>query len=131
MNKVSLQSPRVHAAFGHYSTALQMGETIYMAGHGPFDERQRLVGADIAAQTRQTMENIRCMLEDNGCTMDDVVRCTVYLHNIGDWAAFNEVYGAYFNPPYPVRTVIGAQLNGFLVEIEVTACRGVGRGGQA
>lgn len=129
MARKAAHSDRVHRPFGNYSSAILAGDTMYLAGFGPFDADQQLIGDNIVEQTRQTMINIQFMLEDNGFHMDDVVRCTVYLSTIEHWAQFNEEYGRYFNAPYPARTVIACELNGFLVEVECTAVR-EGRSGQ-
>ena len=124
MSKKEIESTRVAGAFGHYSLAVRKGNLLFLSGQGPFDANKQLVGKDdIIAQTRKTMDNIRIVLEDAGFEMDHIVRCSVYLSDISNWAAFNEVYGTYFNAPYPARTVVACQLNGFMVEIECTAIR--------
>jgi 2-iminobutanoate/2-iminopropanoate deaminase len=124
MTKKAVDSPNVHPRFGNYSVAIEKGNMLFISGMGPFDVNQKLVGKDdIKAQTHQTLQNIRQQAEDAGYSMDDIVRSTVYLNNIGDWAAFNEVYGEYFKQPWPARCVVGCQLNGFLVEIECTAIK--------
>ena len=124
MGKIEVTSERVPAPFGNYSSAVVAGNMMFLAGHGPFDVNRQLVGeGDIAAQTRKSLDNIRILLEENGFAMDDVVRATVYLQNIGDWGKFNEVFGEFFSAPYPARCVVACNLNGFLVEIECTAVR--------
>ncbi|GBG09235.1 MULTISPECIES: RidA family protein [Paenibacillus] len=123
MSKQMISSPRVHPVFGHYSSAVLKQNTMYLAGFGPFDVNQQLVGETIVEQTHQTMQNIRNLLEDNGFGMSDIVRATVYLSSISDWAAFNEVFGQYFDGDYPARTVVACELNGFLVEVECTAIK--------
>jgi 2-iminobutanoate/2-iminopropanoate deaminase len=111
--------------FGYYSTGLSTGNYIFLSGQGPFDENQNLVGeGNLEVQTRKTLENIKALLEQNGLGMENIVRCTVFLNNIGDWALFNKIYGEYFIPPYPARTVVGCNLNGFLIEIECTVVCG-------
>ncbi|MDF2668117.1 MAG: reactive intermediate/imine deaminase [Paenibacillus sp.] len=123
MTKLALKSSRVHEPFGHYSSAILKGNTLFMSGFGPFDRDKKLVGSTVREQTHQTMINVRNMLEDNGFGMDDIVRATVYLSDISHWAEFNEVFGEYFEPPFPARTVVACTLNGFLVEVECTAVR--------
>lgn len=125
MGKKAVTSDRLPGVFGNYSSAVVVGDMMFLAGHGPYDAEQNLVGeGDVRAQTRKALDNIRILLTENGFDMDDVVRATVYLQNIEDWSAFNEAFGEFFNPPYPARCVVGCQLNGFLVEIECTAVRG-------
>lgn len=123
MTRRALSSSRVHPVFGNYSSAILKKNTLYLAGFGPFDVNQQLVGEDIIEQTHQTMRNIRNLLEDNGFGMGDIVRSTVYLSTIAHWEQFNEVYGQYFEAPYPARTVVACELNGFLVEVECTAVK--------
>lgn len=124
MGKVEVTSGKVPAPFGTYSSAVVIGNMMFLAGHGPFDAKKRLVGAgDIVLQTRKSLDNIRILLEENGFAMDDVVRATVYLQNIEDWRKFDEVFGEFFSAPYPARCVVACSLNGFLVEIECTAVR--------
>lgn len=75
----------------------------------------------IELQTHQVLRNIRSILEAAGCGMDDVVRVTAHLADIRDFGIFNRVYAEYFTPPYPVRTTVGSQLQGILVEVDVIA----------
>lgn len=124
MSKQQIRSDKVHVPFGNYSTAVSKGNMLFISGMGPFDREKKLVGdGDIVAQTHQTMQNIRQVLEECGLSTSHVVRSTVYLANIADWGKFNETYGQYFEPPYPARCVVECRLNGFLVEIECTAMR--------
>lgn len=122
--KIGVSSDRVPAVFGPYSSAVVAGDIMFISGNAGYDKNQKLVGeGDVKAQTRQALENIRSILEDNGFQMDDIVRSTVYLSDIALWGDFNEAYQEFFQKPYPARTCVGCQLNGFLVEIECTAVR--------
>lgn len=122
--KIGVSSDRVPAVFGPYSSAVVAGDLMFISGNAGYDKNQKLVGeGDVKAQTRQALENIRSILEDNGFQMDDIVRSTVYLSDIALWGDFNEAYQEFFQKPYPARTCVGCQLNGFLVEIECTAVR--------
>lgn len=122
--KKEVRSEKTPKPFGPYSSAVVVGNAMYISGNAGFDINQKLVGEnDVKAQTRQALTNIRNLLEDNGFSMDDIVRSTVYLSDIELWNDFNEAYEPFFNKPYPARTCIGCQLNGFLVEIECTAVR--------
>ncbi len=125
MKKKAVSSPRLPAVFGPYSTAVVAGDTMYLSGQAGYDVNQKLVGeGDIEKQTQTALENIRILLEENGFHMDDIVRSTVYLADMSLWPAFNTVYQTFFEEPYPSRTCVGCQLNGFLVEIECIAVRG-------
>lgn len=125
--KKGITSERIPAVFGPYSSATVVGDMIFISGNAGYDKNQKLVGeGDVKTQTRQALENIRMLLEDNGSCLDDIVRTTVYLSDISLWNDFNEAYAPFFQKPYPARTCIGCQLNGFLVELECTAIRGKG-----
>lgn len=108
-------------AAGAYSPAVRAGDFVYVSGQVPRDPRTGEMAGDVEAQTRQTLANVRAALAAAGATLDDVVSVLVHLADIEDWGKFNDVYKATFNPPYPTRTVVGAQLHGFLVEITVVA----------
>ncbi len=122
MNK-GISSYSIPPVFGPYSSGVQAGDLLFVSGNAGFDVNQKLVGDDIKTQTTKALENIKILLEDNGFSMDDIVRSTVYLSDIALWNDFNEAYEPFFKKPYPARTCIGCQLNGFLVEIECTAVR--------
>ena len=107
---------------GAYSPAVRAGDFVFVSGQVPRDPRTGRIGdRDFAAQTRQTLDNLRTVLEAAGASLDDVTAVTVYLAAIGDWDAFNAIYRETFRPPYPSRTVVGAQLRGFLVEVSAIA----------
>lgn len=95
---------------------------MYVSGQTPRDPvTGRLVGDDIATQTRQVLSNVRQLLGQAGATMADVVSVTVYLADVGDWAAMNGVYREFFTKPFPTRTAVGAKLRDILVEISAVA----------
>ena len=107
---------------GPYSPAVKAGPFIYVSGQTPRDPTSgALVGHDIAAQTRQTLSNLQRVLKEAGAAMSDVVSVTVYLQEMTDWAAVNEVYTEFFSSPYPSRTALGADLRDILVEINAVA----------
>jgi 2-iminobutanoate/2-iminopropanoate deaminase len=111
---------------GPYSQAIVDGDLVYVAGQGSVNPRtDELELGDIRAQTARTFENVKAILEAAGSSLDKVVRCTVYLKDMGDFAAMNEVYARTFQAPYPARTTIqaGALPGGIAVEIECTARR--------
>jgi 2-iminobutanoate/2-iminopropanoate deaminase len=111
---------------GAYSQGLVVGDFLYTSGMGPLDpETGQVVGEDVAAQTHRTMRNLGAVLEAHGLTFDDVVKATVHLQNLkDDFAAYNEAYASYFTRPYPVRTTVGSDLMGILVEIDFVAYKG-------
>lgn len=118
-------SPEMPAPAGAYSPGVRAGDLLFVSGQVPRDPRTgELVGGDVAAQTRQVLENVRAVLVAGGATLEDVVSVTVYLSDPGDWGAFNEVYKQVFRSPYPTRTAVGARLRGILVEISAIAYLG-------
>lgn len=121
MPKVALTTP-IAPVWG-YSQAVRAGDFIFLSGQGPWDhEAGALVGGDIGQQTRRTLENVRLVLESTGATLDDVVKTTVYLTHLADFAAFDRVYSEMLPDPKPVRTTAGGvELAGNLVEIDVVA----------
>ncbi len=107
---------------GAYSPGLRVGDFIFVAGQGPVDPATgELAGDTIEAQTAQVLENIKSILEAGGASMADVVKATVHLSDLGLFPRYNAVYATYFPDPKPVRTTVGSQLLGILVEIDVVA----------
>ena len=111
-------------AIGPYSQAIRAGSLLFVSGQVPIDPATgNLVEGDIAAQTRRVFDNIGAILEAAGASFDHVVRTTVYLADMNDFAVMNEVYGTYFSSPAPARaTVQAARLpKDARVEIDVIA----------
>jgi 2-iminobutanoate/2-iminopropanoate deaminase len=109
---------------GPYSQAIVEGDFIFLAGQGPGNPQTgQLEMGDVREQTTRTLENMKGILEAAGSSLDKVVKCNVYLKDIGDFAAMNEVYAKYFTAPPPARTTIqaGALPGGIAVEIECIA----------
>ena len=105
-----------------YSPVVRSGDHVFTAGQVGFDATGTLVEGGVAEQTRQTLANLEACLAAAGCTLDDVVKVTVFLVDLADFNAFNEVYGAAFAEPYPARTTVQAGLpGGIRVEIEAVA----------
>jgi reactive intermediate/imine deaminase len=106
---------------GPYSQGLRTETLVFVAGQGPLDPATGKVPEGITAQTHQVLRNISGILEAGGASMTDVVKVSVHLADLADFAAFNSVYQEHFSPPYPVRTTVGSQLPGILVEIDAIA----------
>ena len=103
MNK-AIHTPNAPAAIGPYSQAVEAGNTVYVSGQLPIDPATgEFAGADIASQTRQSLKNIQAILAANGMTMADVVKTTVLLADISEFADMNAVYAEFFTAPYPAR----------------------------
>jgi len=108
---------------GPYSPAVDAGELVYFSGQIPVDSTGKIIDGDIKEQTAQCFKNLSNVLATASVTSDDVVKTTVYLTDMADYAAVNEVYGEYFNAPYPARTAIAVAALPLdaKVEIEVVA----------
>ena len=107
---------------GAYSQGLRAGDFIFVSGQGPLDpETGKIIGDTIEEQTARTLENIKAILEAGGARMADVVKVTAHLTDLSNFAAYNKVYATYFPDPKPVRTTVGSQLLGMLVEIDAIA----------
>jgi 2-iminobutanoate/2-iminopropanoate deaminase len=96
-------------AIGPYSQAVKAGGLLFVSGQIPLDpDSGQMVDGDIAAQTRRVFRNLQAILEAAGCSFDRVVRTTVYLADMNDFAVMNEVYGTYFSSPAPARATVQA-----------------------
>lgn len=119
-----LDSGKVLPAGLPFSEAVRVGDVVYLSGQvGIVPGTLKLVPGGIREESRQTLENIRATLETQGLAMSDLVKCTVMLADIGEWAAFNDVYKAYFANQYPARSAFGANglALGARVEVECIA----------
>jgi 2-iminobutanoate/2-iminopropanoate deaminase len=124
MNKEVISTANAPKAIGPYEQAIKVGEFVYASGQIPLDPQTgNVVEGDIKTQTRRAMENLKAVLEAAGSSLDRVVKTTVYLKNIGDFAVMNEVYAEYLGAAKPARsTVAVADLpRGALVEIDLIA----------
>jgi 2-iminobutanoate/2-iminopropanoate deaminase len=122
--RTPVQTSKAPKPIGPYSQAVIEGDFVFVSGQGAVDpETGRVERGDVRAETRRVFENIRMILEAAGSSLGKVVKCNVYLRDIADFAAMNEVYATYFDPPYPARTTIqaGALPAGIAVEIECVA----------
>jgi 2-iminobutanoate/2-iminopropanoate deaminase len=116
-----VRTDKAPAPKGPYSQGRLVGNLLFVAGQGPFDAKGNLVGTTIAEQTMATLANVKAIVEAGGATLADVVKVNVYLTDLADFAAMNEVYASFFPEPHPVRTTVQAGLLGFLVEIDAVA----------
>lgn len=107
-----------------FSEAVRVGNTVYLSGQiGVLPGQMKLAEGGIEGEARQTMENIKTTLEAHGLAMSDIVKCTVMMADISEWAAFNEVYKTYFEADYPARSAFGTNglALGARVEVECIA----------
>lgn len=126
MGKTIVPAPRAPEAKGPYSPVVAFGDLLFLSGQGPVDpETGRIVEGTLEKQMRLTFLNVRNILADAGSDLDKVLKITLYLKDMADFARANEVYKEYFSGDYPARTCIqaGALPFGIKVEIDVIACR--------
>jgi 2-iminobutanoate/2-iminopropanoate deaminase len=124
MIREAVQTNRAPKAIGPYEQAIKANGFLYTAGQIPIDPRTgNFVEGGITAQTRQVLENLKAVLEAGGSSLDRVIKATVFLKNMADFAAMNEVYGQYLGSAKPARsTVAAAELpRGALIEIDFVA----------
>jgi 2-iminobutanoate/2-iminopropanoate deaminase len=124
MNKEVITTANAPKAIGPYEQAIKIGAFVYASGQIPLDPKTgNIVAGDIKIQTRRALENLKAVLEAAGSSLDRVVKTTVFLKNIGDFAAMNEIYAEYLGAAKPARsTVAVADLpRSALVEIDLIA----------
>ncbi len=128
MNK-AVVTDKAPAALGPYSAGVEVtgsSKTVYVSGQIPVDPATgNFAGDDIQTQTAQSLTNIRNILSAAGLDMSDVVKTTVYLADIADFTAMNEVYATFFTAPFPARCAVqvAALPKGAKLEIDAVACR--------
>ena len=125
MRKI-IESDKAPKAIGAYAPAVDLGDFIFLSGQIPLDpETMELVSGDIRVQTARVLENMKAVLEAAGLTPENVVRTTVFLTDLNDFAVLNEVYGEFFGAAPPARSTIqvSALPKGASVEIDAIARR--------
>ena len=122
--KTVIATENAPAAIGPYSQGIQAGSLIITSGQLPIDPATGAFPATIEEQTRQSLENMKAILATAGRTLDNVVKTTVFLADMADFAEMNEVYAEYFQAPFPARSAVAVKTlpKGARVEIECIAC---------
>ena len=119
-----ISTKKAPAAIGPYSQAIQVGNFVYTSGQIPIDPATgTFIEGGIKEQTRQSLSNVRAILEEAGLSMANVVKTTVFIADMADFADMNAVYAEFFAEPYPARSAVAVKSlpKGALVEIEVVA----------
>ena len=120
--KEAITSPTAAPAIGPYSPAIRAGNLLFISGQIPLDPATgQLVEGDIRAQTRRVLDNLRELLLAAGADSSHVVRTTIFLADLGDFATVNEIYATYFTPPYPARATVQVARLPRHVRIEIDA----------
>ena len=122
--KQAISTPQAPAAIGPYSQAIRVGNLLFTSGQIPIDPATGVfVVGGIKEQTRQSLSNVRAILQEAGLTMANVIKTTVFMADMNDFANMNAVYAEFFSEPYPARSAVAVKTlpKGALVEIEVVA----------
>ncbi len=125
--KEKVTTDKAPAAIGPYNQAIDAGPLIFLSGQLPLDKSGAITGQDIESQTKQAFANIAAILAATELTLANVVKCQVFMTNLGDFGRMNATYEAIFKPfgTYPARTTVqaGALPKGALIEIDVVAAK--------
>ena len=120
--KEAITSPTAAPAIGPYSPAVRAGNLLFISGQIPLDPATgQLIEGDMRAQTVRVLDNLRELLIAAGADMSQVVRTTIFLADLGDFATVNEIYATYFAPPYPARATVQVARLPREVRIEIDA----------
>ena len=122
MSKQSIHSDSAPAAIGTYSQAIQTGNLVFMSGQIPLDPASmEVVDGDFEARARQVFDNLRAVAEAAGGNLDQVVKLTIFLTDLGNFATVNSVMQDYFQQPYPARAAVGVASLPKGVDVEADA----------
>ena len=124
--KIVISTSKAPAAIGPYSQAIQVGNLVFASGQIPIDPATgNFVAGGVREQARQSLTNVKAILDEAGLTLDNVVNTTVFLADMNDFADVNAVYAEFFAEPYPARSAVAVKTlpKGALVEIEVIAAQ--------
>ena len=124
--KKAISTSKAPAAIGPYSQAIQVGNLVFASGQIPIDPATgNFVAGGVREQARQSLTNVKAILDEAGLTLDNVVKTTVFLADMNDFADVNAVYAEFFAEPYPARSAVAVKTlpKGALVEIEVIAAQ--------
>ena len=108
MNKTPIHTDSAPAAIGTYSQAIQSGSLVFLSGQIPLDpETMEIVDGDFEARARRVFANLKAVTEAAGGTLDQIVKCTIYLTDLDNFATVNSVMAEFFDEPYPARAALG------------------------
>lgn len=120
-----ISTPKAPAAIGPYSQGIGMGNLVFTSGQLPINPETKAMPDDISEQARQSLSNVQAILEAAGAGLDTVIKVTIFLADMGDFAKVNAVYDTFFKQPYPARScfAVAALPLGARVEIEAVAAK--------
>ena len=122
MTKDAIHSPDAPAAIGPYSQAIRVGSTVYLSGQIGLDPKTMVIVEGIEAQAHQVFRNLRAVATAAGGSLDDIVKLSILMVDLGDFAKVNDIMAGYFRKPYPARATyqVAALPRGALIEVEGT-----------
>jgi len=120
MTRQPIQSPDAPAAIGPYSQAIRAGDTVYLSGQIPLDPKTGQLVEGIDAQAHQVFKNLSAVAAAAGASLDDMVKLSILLFDLADFAKVNEIMASYFKPPYPARATyqVAGLPRGARIEVE-------------
>ena len=123
MSKTIISTQNAPAAIGPYSQAVRHGDTLYVSGQLPLDPETKKMDDDVSAQTEQSMNNIKAILTEAGSSMENIIRCGIFVTDLADFTTVNEMYASFFEGDYPARATVqvAALPLGAKVEIDAIA----------
>jgi len=120
--KKEIKTKKAPAAIGPYSQAIEADGFVFASGQIPIDpETGELNTGSVEEQTRLALNNLKSVIEESGCSLDEVVKCTVFLEDMDDFSKMNSVYGEFFRPPYPARAAVQVARLPKDVKVEIEA----------
>jgi 2-iminobutanoate/2-iminopropanoate deaminase len=126
MSKEFIKTQNAPTPLGPYSQGIRTGNMLFISGQGPIDPKTgKMSTEDIQTQTRQTLQNVKAIVEASGFSLSDLVKVSIFLKNSSDFQKMNEVYATFFpnNPPTRTTVQAGFVASGMLIEIDAIACR--------
>ena len=122
MSKQSVHTDNAPSAIGTYSQAIKCGNLVFMSGQIPLDPAtMEIVDGDFEARARRVFENLKAVAEEAGASLDQIVKLTIYLTDLANFATVNAVMGEYFSEPYPARAAVGVASLPKDVDVEAEA----------
>jgi 2-iminobutanoate/2-iminopropanoate deaminase len=119
--KTAITTSGAPGAIGPYSQGIRAGNLVFVSGQTPLDPDNGTIPEGIVAQTKRGLMNVQAIVEASGCTMDDVVEVSVFLKDMNDFSAMNEVYKGFFDSPYPARAAVEVSRLPLDVLVEIKA----------
>jgi 2-iminobutanoate/2-iminopropanoate deaminase len=119
--KTIISTGNAPAAIGPYSQAVQHGDTLYVSGQIPLNPETKTMEDDVSKQTEQCMKNIKAIVQEAGSSMENVIRCGIFVTDLADFATVNEMYASFFEGDYPARATVQVAALPLGAKVEIDA----------